>query len=135
MRLREQAKHWMRSLFAWDVSEKQRLVRAATAKGLGLEPQEYVHPFPGTPVNVYQATKQSALRHVPAILAGLALGLTSAGVGWMIATQQKKPVEAAQPDSKAKMQGQGWEWQIEYKSKDGEWKVLGEPMRMIPSGK
>lgn len=40
------ARGWLHSLFVYDVAEKQRILRAATAKGYGLPPEEFARPFP-----------------------------------------------------------------------------------------
>jgi hypothetical protein len=42
------AKNWLRELFLWDTAQKQEVARAAMATGFGLNPQQYIKPFPGS---------------------------------------------------------------------------------------
>jgi len=127
MRLRDQARQWLRELFVWDQSEKQHLVRAAMAKGLGLMPEEYVRPFPGSSVvtNITEAVRGGSLRRLPAILAGLALGLMAAATGWVVWSYRPGMLPIQQTVEPA-----GWQWQLEIKGKDGEWKPVGDPVRV-----
>ena len=128
MRLRDQARQWMRELFVWDQSEKQHLVRAAMAKGLGLMPEEYVRPFPGTSVvtNITEAVRGGVLRRLPAILAGLCLGLVAAATALVLWSYRAGALPVQQPA----VEPAGWQWQLEFKGKDGEWKPVGEPVRV-----
>ena len=97
------------------------------AKGLGLMPEEYVRPFPGTSVvtNITEAVRVGSLRRLPAILAGLALGLLSAATAWVAWSYRAGTLPVQQP-----AEHQGWQWQLEFKGKDGEWKPVGEPVRV-----
>jgi len=55
------AKRWLMELFAYDVGEKQRLLRAATARGYGLPGAEFSRPYPGSSTTVQmQSTTQPA---------------------------------------------------------------------------
>jgi hypothetical protein len=63
--LKDQVLSWLYTLHAHDQNETQALLRKATAKGLGLDPETNVSTFPGSTVNILTAP-QPAAAAVPA---------------------------------------------------------------------
>lgn len=43
------AQDQLRTLYLWDTSEKQNILRAAVARGFNLDPVMFARPFPGSP--------------------------------------------------------------------------------------
>lgn len=76
--------------WVWDVAEQQRILRAATATGFGLDPQTYARPFPGTPPQqTFVAVEQNRNRLGGLATAALvaATGLGGVGLGGIAASQ------------------------------------------------
>lgn len=93
-KLVDQVRDWTAQLFVWDQAEKQRIVRAADARGYGLPEDIYARPFPGSmgsslSMIVKEPSKpvMQPLRHgngtlaKAALLTALTLGASGAGFG------------------------------------------------------
>lgn len=109
--VRNKAIDWFYQLFAWDQSERQRIDRAAAAMGYGLDPNQYVHPFPGSPPSNTVINMEPSKRNmfVPLCFIGL-LGLVA---GLSIALWYSLPSKHSQSPQ---------EWEIKWKVReDGEW--------------
>lgn len=92
--LKETVRDWMRQAFAWDFTEKQRIQRAAMATGLGMNPEQYARPFPGSNTTVTNY-HQSGGGNAGKILTTAALVAAGLGGGWMIGNTMRPTTPAA----------------------------------------
>lgn len=97
MASREEARGWLRDVFAWQYAQLSNLLGSVAAKGFGMDPKCY-QPFPGTS-QTYNVSAQSSRSSLPAILAASALsGLAGAGGAAAVgALLRGEPTAAVQP--------------------------------------
>ncbi|MER3416746.1 MAG: hypothetical protein C4297_11120 [Gemmataceae bacterium] len=76
---RERVRHWLYDLFLFHSAEQDRIQRAVTALGYGLDPAEYARPFPGSPTYI---SLHPAGRRLPAGWLVLLAGCLAFALGW-----------------------------------------------------
>jgi len=117
MSLKETVRDWLRQSFAWDFSEKQRIQRAAMATGLGMNPEQYARPFPGsnTTVTNYHQSGGNGTK----ILTTLALLTAGLGGGWLIGNSLRPETAVAPVTASEELEAV-----YEEQQPDGSWKEV-----------
>jgi hypothetical protein len=145
----ESARDWLRQTVVVDAAERQHIARAALAKNLGLNPDQYTRPFPGSPtvVNVSATEQTTAASAAPtppvppaplppaspqqpggfvklALVAALAAGT---GAGGYFLGKPTPPAAAPTPAATAKAQ----DWEVKIKVVDGKLVPDGQPTPVV----
>jgi hypothetical protein len=134
----EQEKQLVRNVQSHDLAESLRLRRAVHAKTQGLPPESFALPFPANQVTIQRGDAGGLWWKVPLGVATgvIALSLPAiAALGVWLAVNRPSPTPAvvAEPAKPPPVtQPGGWQWQIEYKDRDGNWKPVGDAVRIHP---
>lgn len=136
-------KDWFAQMFAWDTARKQDIVRGAMAAGLGLKPEEYVRPFPGSTTTVINGTTPptsggdggGGLKTVLTALGAGGLAGVLGLVGGYVLQHQPAPAPATVP-APVVQPGEppaGVEWRIRWKrDENGNWQELPPEVKPVP---
>jgi hypothetical protein len=98
--LRERVHTWMYTLFTHHQNQQQAILRAAAARGFGLEPEKYVSQYPGsdTTTNIVLTPPSPMLpAAAPATLPAPTDGsrVSAASASPVVATSPERPVPVA----------------------------------------